>query len=213
MELHVPSCNERPIGVLSLCIFVLSVASGCQTSSRNFSRIINEPAPLPEALRASFGKVGVIPDAAPPDPRWSRPMNKPEAMALIAERTFKNIDRANHWETMDLEEMPTALLFDVFCAAPFSLSVGILGGLASGTSEHDLRQAEAAIRKAIREEPLERGLQAKIHAKAGAQRLTNLIAIQETEISALKNSTNLNYQVLAAHGIDSVLLVQMLDHR
>src|SRR5258705_4380388 len=118
MELQVPSCRQSPVGVLSLCIFVLLLASGCQTQSRNFSRIVNEPAPLPAGLRASFGKVGVVPDAVMPDPRWSRPMNKLEAMEVIAERTFKNtkpsLDSPNIFEPKEL--LGTAF-FDGFYVA------------------------------------------------------------------------------------------------
>src|SRR3954468_16603851 len=114
MERQLACCCKGPLVILSVYAFVVLLASGCQTQSRNFSRIVNEPAPLPEGLRASFGKVGVVPDAVLPDPRWSRPMNKPEAMGLIAETTFKNINQGMKWETMDPRAYPTALLFDVF---------------------------------------------------------------------------------------------------
>ena len=198
---------KKSTEVALLCLFLPLFASGCQTSS--FSRIINEPAPLPLELRARFGKVGVVPDALAADPRLSRPLNKSDAMVLITDRTYRNIDR-----TLDPEKGST-VFFEMFFAAPFSAAVGLLGGLTSGVSEQDLKHAEAAIRKAIREEPLERGLQAHIYALAGEQRRTNLVALQPAEISALKsqNSTNLNYQILTGSGVDSVLLVRMVDHR
>jgi hypothetical protein len=193
----------------ALCSIAILLVTGCQTADRNFSRIINEPAPLPDDLRAAFGKVGVVPDALPLDPRLSRPLNKPDAMVLISERTYRNIDR-----TLDPEKGST-VFFEMFFAAPFSAAVGLLGGLASGVTEHDLQKAEAAIRKVIREEPLERGLQGNIYALAGEQRRTNLVALHPDQIAALRtsNSSNLNYRVLATTGVDSVLLVRMVDHR
>ena len=62
---------------------------------------------------------------------------------------------------------------------------------------------------------MERGIQAKIHALAGEQRRRNLVPIVEMETAGLKslNPTNAAFQVLAASGADSVLLVRMVDHR
>lgn len=50
-------------------VFILFVAgaSGCSTDQINFSRVINEPAPLPPEVRASFGTVGMLSVSARPE--------------------------------------------------------------------------------------------------------------------------------------------------
>ena len=42
---------------------LIAACAGCHTPDDNFSRIINEPAPLPADVRASFGTVGVLPES------------------------------------------------------------------------------------------------------------------------------------------------------
>jgi hypothetical protein len=204
------TASARPQQLLTPCLLfsLLLLAMGCQTPNCNFSRIINEPAPLPEAMRASFGKVGVLPESVVPEPDLPKPMGTAETMGLVAVGTLVGFHK-----TVNPKDDPRGIPFELIYGPPLAITAGILGGLFVGVPEHQQRAAENAIRSAIREEPLERGLQARIHGLAGEQRRKNLLPLDESATAELKDHSPTNFQALASSGLDSVLLVRMVHHR
>jgi len=184
---------------------------GCQIDRTNFSRVVNEPAPLPPTLRASFGTVGVLPDDMIPNPRLLFPQKKGEAMVTIATATYRYLDKTVEPASDKLRDKGAKILFDAIVAGV----AGVFAGILTGIPEEDLKKGEAALRRAIQEEPLERGLQAQVYDLAGDDRRMNLVPIPEAQAGLLKseNPSVRNYRMLAGVGIDSVLLVRMANHR
>jgi len=190
---------------------LLVVLAGCQTAGTNFSRVINEPAPLSAEVRASFGTVGVLPDYVLADPRLEFPQNKGQAMGTIAAATFNYLDKTVEPASDKLRDEGAKIMFDAIVASV----AGVFGGLLAGIPEPELKKGEAALRAAIQQEPIERGLQAKVYEMAGEARRMNLIPVPAAYAALLKseNPTNRNYRMLAGTGVDSVLLVRMAKHR
>ena len=185
--------------------------AGCRTSGTNFSRVINESAPLPVEVRASFGKVGVLPDDVLPEPRLLLPQNNGQAIGTIAAATFRYLDKNAEPASSKPSDVAGKILFDAFVAGV----AGVLGGLVTGIPESELKRGEAALRTAIQGEPLERGLQAQVYDLAGEERRLNLIPIPSAYAAMLKseNPNIRNYRMLEGVGVDSVLLVRMVRHR
>lgn len=77
------------------------------SSDTNFSRILNEPAPLPEPVRTSFGVVGLLPSEESSSFVFEYPARRAEIIATRSAQTFEWLAESSRHEG-DSEHFPTA---------------------------------------------------------------------------------------------------------
>ena len=68
-----------------------AIGAGCRSSDGNFSRIVNEPAPLPESVRASLGVVGLLPPGVSSEFAFQYPPPPGDVMVTRSEQTFTTL--------------------------------------------------------------------------------------------------------------------------
>ena len=201
----------------TLALAVLALASGCESNRYNVSRIVNEPAPVPDAVRNEFGVVGALPSNYEPRFYFRSPLNKAEAAEKLSVDSFGAMEKATrfHWSS-DARAVPAELAMEVtriFYSAILSGTVGTLGGIISGVSETKLKEAEAAIRQALRDDPLEKGVISNIYHFAGNKQCETLAAIPQDLSAKLSRERDRkpDFSSLTNAGIDSVLLIRFYN--
>ena len=193
---------------LSVALLV-AFAGGCQIDDSNFSRIINEPAPLAGSLRETFGITALMPAELTPQFGFQYPQGRAEAGGTAALGTFNAMERATRPEDFDPGTEVARILF----SAIISGAAGIFSSLFVGVPESEMRQAEAALKKALQDDPLEPGIIARLQEVALQRNCRRLVPLPEgfeTELKA-QGATRINYRTLKAAGIDSVLLIRVLS--
>jgi hypothetical protein len=71
-----------------------ALGAGCRSSDTNFSRIVNEPAPLPESVRSSLGVVGLLPPSVSSEFAFQYPMTPGQVMVTRSTQTFASLTGA-----------------------------------------------------------------------------------------------------------------------
>ncbi len=199
---------------LQTCVIVLAVVavSGCRTGESDFPRIVNEPMPVPPALRSSFGVIGVLPADLATNFEFGQPARPGEAMGVIGTTTFIGLAETS---TENDEGHPGRQLEDIAFSAALAGVIGVFGGVMTGVPQGDLKRAQAAMSLALRDNPLEPGIQAQLQQLAGKKRSRNFGPIPETIRTRLNGNTIAkdNLQALAGSGIDSVMCLQVDGER
>jgi hypothetical protein len=241
--------GKAPFSWLAFAL-LLAGASGCASSAGNFSRIVNEPAPLPADLRASFGRMGVLPDDVPPELVIEYPSTRSEVMMSRMGQTFNALEKSR-WESTsqrqpsgpppkpakpaqpgiqsqpkssaasgsksagdtlgnEFDDLAGGLLFDMLAAG----MTGVVDAMIEGVSEKELEHGETTLRRALLDDPLQPGIQRCLFQDAAGLRLDNLVPLPDSELTGLGHDAGTNgLQVLAGRGIDSVLLVRIINQQ
>jgi len=192
-----------------LAALLVVFGGGCQTDDSNFSRIINEPAPLAGSLRETFGVTALMPANLTPQFGFQYPQGRAEAAGTAALGTFNAMERATRPEDFDLGTETTRILF----SAIISGAAAIFGSLFVGVPESEMRQAEAALKKALQDDPLEPGIIARLQEVARQRNCPRLVPLPEgfePEFKA-QGAKRFDYSTLKTSGIDSVLLIRVLS--
>ncbi len=195
---------------------VLIIGQGCRTGE-NFSRVVDEPAPLPESVRSTFGVMGVPLAQSNPAVAFDHPMTKAGIMQQQAGRTFVFIEdaprnysdnKADFKGTVSggLESESGRLLFSLIAAG----AVGALEGIFAGVAKGDLARCESALSAVLKDDPLQGRIQKRVREIAGEKAWTRLVPVPESVLTAGPGVTNASPE-LATRGIDSVLLIRVTD--
>lgn len=177
-------------------VLLLTGAAGCSSPVGNFSRIVNEPAPLPADLRASFGTVGLLPGSFTPEQFFDYPE------AAVRDTSH---DNDGDWSFGDkLVIISGDLLIELLAPGEFGPRYEVLEG-APGKS----------LTEALRQNPMQKGVQTCLCELALQLKSHKLFAIPESQLSGLyvQGETNRSPRSLAGKGMDSVLLVRIVRQR
>jgi hypothetical protein len=196
----------------TLLIFLLNICSGCRTTEGNFSRIINEPAPVPENVRTGFGRMGVLLTSENPEFNFNPPATPVEAAIPIAEKTYNSVHRSTRPDkNSDLDdyykESAASLAFSVIAAGV----VGVVGSYVVGVPEDEIKDAEATLRKALHNHPLESLIQSRVLQMAARQPIPHLSSVTMKVNS--RNPTTNDLQALSVLGLDSLLIIRVGQQR
>jgi hypothetical protein len=199
-----------------LCIALATLSTGCRTNYYNISRIINEPAPVPESVRKSFGVVGALPANVSPDFYFTAPLNKSAGAEKATVQTFDSMEKATRfkWDHHGPSGIAGDLTIEVariLFSAIISGTVGTLTGIIAGVPDEKLKQAEQVLRQALNDDPLDRGIIAKIYQTAEGRRCDKLLPVPEAMLGnfTIGSFNRSNFTALASTGIDSVLLIRI----
>lgn len=184
---------------IMLLVSLLGLCSGCRTHEGNFSRIINEPAPVPESVRARFGHVGILVTGDNPDFGFKRPATPTEAVLPIMDKTFAPIDRTTDDASM--------LAFGLIASGV----VGVVGSYVVGVPEAEIKEAESAVRKALVDAPLETQIQKRVAQIAGRRNIPQPLSVTVKDIS--RRPTAEDMRGLSVLGLDSLLVIQVFQQR
>jgi hypothetical protein len=199
---------------LRLCLIALvAVAfSGCQTYEDDFPRIINEPMPVSPAQRASFGLIGILPVDIATHFEFGQPDSPGEAADVIGTKAFIGLADTS---TRSDEGHPGRQLGDLAFSAALAGMIGVFGGMLAGVPESDVRQAQTAMSRALRDNPLEAGIQTQLQRLVVKKHCQNLVPIPETIREKLIGQaiTKKGLRALAGSGIDSVLCLRAESER
>ena len=191
--------------------FTLVFSTGCRTPDEaNFPRIINEPAPVPEAVRSRFGVMGVLPVALATNVYFYAPKDGVGVAALVAGKTWNTSRKSVEWR--DVRGSGDALKSGA--GAGFlgltSLAAGAIAGALFGVSDEQFKQGEANLHQALREEPIDAGIQKELARALTAQPATNVRVLPESALALVKLSGGTNdLSALATLGLDSILDIRV----
>jgi hypothetical protein len=191
-------------------IFALVIAAtctSCRTFDKGMSRIINEPAPLPETTRANFGVVAMLPTGSAPEFGFKHPATPTEAMLPIAAATF-NVLASGEDGDHNLREVAGRIAIGLLVSG----TVGVIGGIITGVPDEKLKECEATMRQALQEQPLEPAIQSRVQQMAGKARFSGLIPVPASAAAKLnwQSATNRDFRALTNAGCDSLLTVRVL---
>ena len=199
---------------LQLCAIALAAVavSGCRTGEGDFPRIVNEPMPVSPALRSSFDVIGVLPADLATNFEFGQPARPGEAMGIIGGSSFQEMAGAS---TENDEGHPGRQLEDIAFSAALAGVIGVFGGVMTGVPEGDLKRAQAAMSLALRDNPLEPGIQAQLQQLAVKKHSRNFVPIPETVRAWLNGNTitKESLQALAGSGIDSLMCLHVDSER
>ena len=200
--------------VLAVVLAAMSIMfSGCRTNDRtDFPRIINEPAPLAEAARREFGVVGVLPVAMATNAHWYPPGNRPEAFGQVAGKTLDWLAHSVEWKkSFDKDDLAADGMTLGFITL-VSLTAGTVGAFAVGVPEEQFRQCDANLRRALKEEPFDAGIQNQIGKLLAKRSLTNVHLLPEASLANIKlHGPKPDLSMFAAQGIDSILDIRVSE--
>jgi hypothetical protein len=200
--------------ILATMLAAMSIVfSGCRTTDRtDFPRIINEPAPLAEATRRGFGVVGVLPVAMATNVHWYPPKNRPEAFERIAGKTWNGLSHFVEWKgTFDKDDLAADGITLGFITL-VSLTAGAAGAFAVGVPEERFRQCDANLRRALKEEPFDAGIQNQIGKLLAKRSLTNVHLLPEAALTNIKlHGEKPDLSIFAAQGINSILDIRVSE--
>jgi hypothetical protein len=108
-----------------------------------------------------------------------------------------------------LADEAAQLLFSLAAAG----AVGLVEGLFAGVPTPELERSEAALRKALRDDPLEAGLQARLSQMAAAKGWKKLVAVPQGALPASTGGQRVDQRNLSALGIDSLLVITVSNQR
>ncbi len=185
-----------------LALIIAATCTSCRTFDKGNSRIINEPAPLPETTRANFGVVAMLPTVSAPEFRFKHPATPTEAMVPIAVTTF-NVLRSGADGDRNLGEAAATIALAVLISG----TVGVIGGIMVGVPEEELKKCEASMRQAVREQPLELAIQSRVQQVAAKARYSGLVSVPASAAAKLdlQSVTNRDFRAVANLGFDSLL--------
>src|SRR5262249_7229226 len=95
--------RATPCAVLTLS---LAIGAGCRSNDTNFSRILNEPAPLPESVRANLGVVGILPASVSSEFAFEYPPTPGEVMMTRSAQTSTTLTEAARATRSQKEHLP-----------------------------------------------------------------------------------------------------------
>ena len=200
--------------ILRFCLIALAAVtfSGCQTGEDNFPRIINEPMPVPPAQRSSFGVIGILPADLAAHFEFGQPDSPGEAAGVIGTKAFVGL--ADSSMRSD-EGHPGRQLGDIAFSAALAGVIGVFGSVLAGVPEGDVKRAQTAMSLALRDNPLEPGIQTRIQQLAVKKHCQNLVPVPETVRARLEDNAPAaeHLRTLAGSDIDSVLLIRVDDER
>lgn len=200
--------------VLRHCSVVLAVGvlAGCRSGENDFPRIVNEPMPVPPAQRSSFGVIGILPADLTTNFEFGQPAGPGETMGDIGTKAFVGLADSSMQSD---EGHPGRQLGDIAFSAALGTVIGVFGGVLAGVPEGDVKRAQAAMSLALRDNPLEPGIQTQLQRLAVKKHSRNLVPVPETLRARVKGNTisKENLQALAGSGIDSVLLLGVDNER
>jgi hypothetical protein len=199
---------------LRLCAIALVALafSGCQTGEDNFPRIINEPMPVPPAQRSSFGVIGILPADLAAHFEFGQPDSPGEAAGVIGTKAFVGLTDSS---VRSDEGHPDRQLGDIAFSAALAGVIGVFGGVLAGVPEGDVKRAQTAMSLALRDNPLDAGIQTRLQRLAAKKHCQNLVPIPETIRGPLNGQTitKESLRALAGSGIDSVLCLRVDSER
>lgn len=255
-----------------LLVLLLAAATGCR-STDNFSRIVNEPAPLPESVRSGFGKVGVLPPGTAADFVFAHPASRGQIVLVRSTETFNTLAsrvtfdtddqaqashraqakpdqpriRAEHSERDltkgirpgipdrkeandtsghthahhhddssssfgdEIGQEATEVLAGLVIIGAVSLVDGLAEALLTGASKTEIKQSELALRKTLRDNPLQPGIQTCLGQLAGKGQLEHVVAVPDSALPAPTSQTETNnlQATLSSLGLDSLLSIRI----
>ncbi len=192
-------CSRRSFLSATLLVVMLSFCSGCRTHEGNFSRIINEPAPVPGKVRASFGRVGILLTGDNPDFGFKRPATPSEAVVPIMDKTFAPIDRSANDASI--------LAFGLIVSGV----VGVVGSYVVGVPESEIKDAESSLRKPLIEAPLETQIQNRVVQIAARRKIPQPGSVTVKNIS--RRPTGEELRAISVLGLDSLLVIRVFQQR
>ena len=190
----------------ALLLSAALACTSCRTLDEGMSRIINEPAPLPEKTRASFGVVALLPSGSAPEFQFTHPATPTEAMLPIAATTF-NVLKEDAEGDRNLREAAGKIALAVLISG----TVGVIGGLMVGVPEEVLKECEASMREAVQEQPLEPAIRSRVQQVAAKARCSGLVSVPASAAAKLdlQSVTNRDFRALGNLGFDSLLSVRV----
>lgn len=201
------SCHRQAAQGLLTCALLLLLC-GCQTREPAFPRIVNEPAPLPEAVRGSFGRMAILPPAAATNIHFARPLVPAAVSQRMAMRTYAKLENATRNSEGKLEDAVGRIAFNALVAA----GVGAVSGMVSGVSEAEFQRCQARLRTALAEEPLEAGMETELKRIGNRLSRTNVVLLSEQDLSRIKlRGSRADFSDLLELGIESVLDIRPGD--
>jgi hypothetical protein len=277
----------------------VAAVSGCRTADTNFSRVLDEPAPLPEHQRASFGVVGVFPPGASQEFHFPYPATPGEVMAERSSATFAMVGgflaaaaassaHDDHSHNFDGPHTPSNLprdhpqredrspasgrphppstpsenpapsagasktasassakdthshdsgknakhdgsasgpgfadglgeevggvLLVLAAAGVVSLADGAIEALFTGVSKAEAQRLEAMLQQALKDEPLQPGIQTRLTQIAARSGLRKLVQVPDPIFATpSQTATNQLAAVPAVPWVDSMLVIQISD--
>lgn len=198
-------------------MFLLGAASllfaGCRSTHRGeFPRIINEPAPLPEALRREFGVIGVLPVAMATNVHWNRPADGSEAFGTVAGKTWsKLMDSAEFSGSFDKDDLASDAA-TIGLVTLISLTAGTASALAFGTSDTEFQRCDARLRKALTEEPIDRGIQKHLEKLVLQRGSTDMQLLPDSALGQIVlRGDKPDFSAFSAAGIDSIMDIRVSE--
>ena len=197
--------------VQSLGLALLSIATaGCHSTEGHFARVENEPEPVPENVRDSFGIMGILPMPTTAKFNFKHPANTSEAADAVMAKSFDSLTiPALSNPDLSAEELLDAVAISTVVAGV----TGVLGGIFAGVPEGDLKRAEKEIQQALADKPLEPGIAAHLKKIAAVTHTTNLVVIPESTAARMTEDdlASSNFSALTNSSIRSVLIVRVVD--
>jgi len=178
--------------VLPGLVLAITLCSGCY--SPGISRVLNEPMPLPQSVRTTFGRVGLLPPESDPRTSFRYPDNTGTAMVRAAEKTWKHID---------LDDGAGEIVAGLFVSSV----AGVIGGFFTGLPQREIDAGEKELHRALQEVPLLPGIHKQVLTLSQTEGSPSLITVPEQLFAELRaqGETNRDYRSLSKLGIDSVM--------
>ena len=203
---HVPVTLVLRVG---LALLLVIIGSGCRSlrdRDSDFSRILNEPAPVSESVRASFGTMGVVTTSSRPQLSLEPPRNFGDVFGAAAARSFVTLGQFAPEESEDHADAE-ALMF----VAAGAVATGLVVGAFNSIPESEVERGQAAMSGVLRDEPLDRGIEAELLSQAQSRRISSFRSISPllTQQMRVSNPTNMDLRALSGQEFDSVLVLNV----
>ena len=189
---------------------LLIATTGCRSlddRDADFSRILNEPAPVSDSVRASFGTMGVVTTAARPQLLLESPRNFGDVFGGTAARSFAAMEKISFEESDNPADDARALMF----VAAGAVAAGLVVGAFNSIPQSEVEKGQAAMSLALRDEPLDRGIQRELLKQAQGREIASFRPVPELLVDQIRvsNPTNLDLRALSGQDVDSVLVLNV----